>query len=115
MSNPTSYVHRQAAVISERRLIAVDGDGVLWSWRNEPVAVTTEQIFAVLVLWGGGHDASWLGWLTTFNHRAACFSAPDLEDPLVERWLGDLPDWDRRKLSRAMAYPGLHLVWRRGE
>jgi hypothetical protein len=110
VGNPASCLHVDA--VPSGRRIAIDEDGMLWSLHDEPIGMTTDQLFTVLVLWTKESGTSWLGWLTTKDHRAACFTALDLDDPLVERWIGDLPRWDRRQLSRATTCRGFHLVWR---
>ena len=98
--------------VSVRRHVAVDGDGSLSSLQGPATRMTSDQVFAVLVLWDEKCGASWLGWLTTKDHSTACFTVLDLEDPLVARWIGGLPGWDQQQLSLATTLPGLHLVWR---
>jgi len=74
-----------------------------------------EQLFAVVVLWDAPTETSagtWIGWLTTLDHRSACFCAADLWDPGFRQWLADLPGWERSRLALAIETPGTHLVWR---
>ena len=113
VGDPASdLVHSGTAVGVERQLITVDDDGVLWSSPREPLGMTMQELYAVLVLWDGEEGSSWLGWLTTTNHRSACFAAADLADPRLRRWLRDLAGWDWHRLVVATTCPGLHLVWR---
>lgn len=96
------------------RSVIVDDDGELRSCHGEPRGLRAEQLFAVIVLWGVHTHCAWVGWLTTTDHRSMSFSAADLEDALVRRWLCDLPGWDSGRLAAALGKPNLHLVWRCG-
>lgn len=95
------------------RLVTIDGDGQLHTTQGAPLDVIADQLYAVVVLWDVEGGSSWVGWLTTTARRTACFTAADLEDPIVQNWLRALPGWDHAKLWQATTCPGLHLVWRR--
>jgi hypothetical protein len=84
------------------------------AWCQHRGAVA-EQLFAVVLLWdtpevGAG---AWIGWLTALDHRSVCFCVADLENARFRQWLADLPGWTPEPIARALASPGLHLVWRR--
>jgi len=95
------------------RLVTIDGDGHLHPANGEPLDVTADELYAVVVLWDRPHGLSWKGWLSTTRHRSVCFSSADLEDPILQSWLRALPGWDHAKLWHATTSPGFHLVWRR--
>jgi hypothetical protein len=100
-------------IASRSRLLAIDGNGHLHAVTGDPLDVTADTLYAVVVLWDRHEGLSWMGWLSTTTHRSACFSSVDLEDPIVQSWLRALPGWDHAKLWHATTTPGFHLVWRR--
>ena len=94
------------------RLVTIDGNGHLHPADGDPVDVTADALYAVIVLWNQG-GLSWRGWLSTTKHRSIRFASADLEDLILQSWLRALPGWDHSKLWHATTNPGLHLVWRR--
>jgi hypothetical protein len=94
------------------RVLVVDGDGRLVSC-CDGYSVTADQLFAVVVVWDPTDPTGWRGTLTTLDHRPVRFAHAELDDQAFQRWLRDLPGWDPGKLSHALIWPGLHLVWRR--
>lgn len=96
---------------THRKLITIDGDGRLHPAHGHPVDVIADQLHSVVVLWDLDPSLSWLGSLTTSTHHSVCFSAADLEDPVVQKWLRALPGWEHARLWHATTCPGHHLVW----
>jgi hypothetical protein len=82
---------------------------------DDPRLILPEDVFAVLLLWDAAElgPGSWIGWITTVNHRSACFCAADLHHDGFCAWLARLPGWEPARLTCAIDTPGLHLVWRR--
>jgi hypothetical protein len=97
----------------ELRSDAWIGTGNATAWSAQSLAASGE-LFAVVVVWDA-EQASWTGWLTTRDHRAASFSVTELDDPMLQPLLRKLPGWDPGALVRATMSPGIHLVWRRDE
>jgi hypothetical protein len=93
--------------------LAVVRQGVLWSSVPDGARIDPGDAFAVLVLWDRDDHASWLGWVTAEDRRAAAFRAADLADPEIQRWLEALPSWRPDRLAWALTHHGLHQVWRR--
>jgi hypothetical protein len=98
-----------------QRWLSVEDRGVR-AREADTGSLTPEQLFAVVLLWEapGTSQAAWIGWMTTVNHRSACFCAADLHDARFRQWLADLPGWEPDRLAFAIENPGLHLLWRRG-
>jgi hypothetical protein len=95
------------------QLVRIESDGRLRSTQNDNVAIVTEELFAVVVLWDVDDASPWLGYLATTTHRSVCFSSADIADHSLLGWLSALPGWEPSKLSHATTNPGFHLVWRR--
>jgi hypothetical protein len=92
-------------------LVAVR-DGRLWQHGRDQLSVAADEVYSVQVLWEPREPRTWLGWVTTFGHRAIRFSAAELADAAFRAWLADLPGWDEAKLLTAIEIAGLHLIWR---
>lgn len=93
-------------VVDEPGLRARDADDSL---------LLPEQLFAVMILWDAAEldPGTWIGWLTTVNHRSARFCSADLREVSFQTWLERLDGWEPARLAHAIETPGLHLVWRR--
>jgi hypothetical protein len=74
--------------------------------------IAAPDLFAVVVVWDAAYPMSWLGWLTTLDHRAVPFTSVDVQDRALLSWLRGLPDWNPSAWSHATGTRGFHLVWR---
>lgn len=102
-----------AASSAQPRSLVVERDGRLRAVLDPTNELTASALFAIVLLWDDNMPGRWIGWLTTIDRRALCFSQTELEDPAFQAWLGALPDWEPGRLSTSLARVGLHLVWRR--